>query len=100
MLFQLTEYHFIAISQGNFFKEQKDTLYQGSCILILDIAENYSFVIQDCAQGFYWNNSQATVSFVLCYVDPGKETVYHKAFACISNLMTHDTVAVYTFSEY
>ena len=33
------------------------------------------------------------------YEDPEKETVCHKAFACISNHMTHDTVAVCTFLQ-
>ena len=26
-----------------------------------DFAENYSFILQDEAQGFHWNNSQATI---------------------------------------
>ena len=33
---------FIAKSQSNFFKKQKDTLNQIDCILVLDFAENYS----------------------------------------------------------
>ena len=76
MLFQLTEYYLIAKSQSNFFKEQKDTLNQNEYILVLDFAVNYLFVIQDCAHGFHWNNSQANIHpFVLYYVDPEKETV-------------------------
>ena len=101
MLFKLTEHHhFIAKSQSNFFKEQKDTLYQNEYILVLDFGENYSFVIQDCAQGLPWNNSEVTThSFILHYVDLEKETVCHKDFACISNHMTHDIVVVYTLSK-
>ena len=90
---------FIAKSQSNFFKKQKDTLNQIDCILVLDFAENYS-CYPGLWQGFYWNNSQATIHpFVLYYVDPEKETVCHKAFACISNHMTHDTVAVQSFYQ-
>ena len=100
MLFQLTEHHVIAKSQNNFFKKQKDTLNQDKCIIVLDFAENYSFVIQDCDLGFHWNDLQATIyPFVLYYVYPEKENVCHKAFACISNHMTHDTLAVYTFLQ-
>ena len=85
MLFQLTEHHFIAKSQSNFFKKEKDTLNQDECILVLDFAENYSFVIQDCAKGLHWNNLQAAIHpFVLYYVDLEKEIVCHKAFACSS----------------
>ena len=76
MLFQLTEHNFIAKSQSKFFKDQNDTLNQDECILVLDFAENYSFVTQDRAQGFHWNNSQATIHpFALYCVDPEKETV-------------------------
>ena len=56
MLFQLREHHFIAKSQSNFSKKQKGTLNQDNCVLVLAFAENYSFVIQDCAQDFHWNN--------------------------------------------
>ena len=77
MLFKLTEHHFIAKSQINFFKEQKETLNQDGCILVLDFAGNYAFDIQGCAQDFHWNNSQATIySLVLYYVDTEKEAVF------------------------
>ena len=100
MLFQLREHHFIAKSQSNFSKKQKGTLNQDNCILVLAFTEYYSFVIQDCAQDFHWNNLQATIyPFVLYYVDPEKGTVCHKTFTCISNHMTHDTVAVYAFLQ-
>ena len=47
---------------------------------------------------FHWKNSQAAIhSFVLYYVDTEKETVCHEIFPGISNHVTHDTVAVYTF---
>ena len=43
---------------------------------------------------------QATIHpFALHYVDPEKETVFHKAFAYISNHMTHNTIAVYTLLQ-
>ena len=66
MLFQLTEHHFIAKSRSNFFKKQKDTLNQDECVLDLDFGEDYSFDIQDCAQGFHWNNSQAAFITLFC----------------------------------
>ena len=65
--------------------------------LFKDFTERYLFVVQDCVLGFHWSNSQAAIHlFVLYYVDPEKETVCHKAFAYISNHMTHDTVAAYS----
>ena len=68
----------------------------GKCVLVLDFAKNYSFVVQGAAQGFHLNNSQATIRpFVLYYVDPATRKLCHKSKACISNHMVHDTVTVY-----
>jgi hypothetical protein len=32
-----------------------------------DFAENYSFVLQDEAEGFHWNNAQATIRLFVIY---------------------------------
>lgn len=53
MLHELTEHHYIAKKQGQFFKDLKSSLDTNECVLVLDFAENYSFVVQDCAQGFH-----------------------------------------------
>ena len=38
-----------------------------------DFSENYSFVLQDAAQGFHWNNSQETIHpFVAYYMKSGE----------------------------
>ena len=34
---------------------------EDECIILLDFAENFSIAIQDAAQGFHWDNSQATL---------------------------------------
>ena len=33
----------------------------------MDFAENYSFIIQDAIQSFYWQNSQATLQPLAVY---------------------------------
>ena len=100
MLHDLTEHHVIFQKQAKFFKEKKESLQPGECVLVLDFAENYLFVVQDAAQEFHWNNSQATIHpFVLYYVDPATKKVCHKSYACISNHMVHDTVTVYFFLQ-
>ena len=40
---------------------RKDNLDGCSAIVLVDFAENYSFVVQDEVQGFQWNNLQATL---------------------------------------
>ena len=42
--------------------------HQDEAVLILDFAENYLFVAQDCGQSYHWNNAQATIHpFVLYF---------------------------------
>ena len=96
MLFQLTEHHFLGKNQRNF-KKHKDKLNREVCILVLDFDGNYTFVIRNCATLSLekFASGYSFLCFVLC--DTDKETVCHKTFAGISNHMTHDTVAVYTF---
>ena len=50
----------------------KDTLSEDECIILLYFAENYYFLVQyyiqdDAAQGFHWNNSQATIHPFVTY---------------------------------
>jgi hypothetical protein len=42
-------------------KEIKSSLQAGEIIVLEDFSENYSFIIQDAAQGFHSNNQQATI---------------------------------------
>jgi hypothetical protein len=43
-------------------------LKEGEFIILMDFAENYSFIIEGVMQGFHWENSQATVHpFVVYY---------------------------------
>ena len=59
--------HFSALDSTN-----KPSKILRHCTLInkfvlLDFAENYSFVIEDEVQGFHWNNIQATVHPIVIY---------------------------------
>ena len=48
-------------NQKNYLKNLKENLKPNEAIIILDFAENCSFVVQDAVQGYHWNNSQATL---------------------------------------
>ena len=64
----------------------------------LDFAENYSFVVQDCAQSYHWNNAQATSHpFVSYYLNPETKEISSASFSSISDHMTHNTITVYAF---
>ena len=89
---------FIAKQQSLFQMESKLNLQPGVFQVIADFSENYSFVLQDEAQGFHWNSSQATLHpFVVYYTESSK--LYQLSYVIISDCLQHDTVAVYVFQK-
>ncbi len=94
----LLPHSFIARQQSSFQMELRSTLQPGEFLVVADFAENYSFVLQDAAQGFHWNNSQATIHpFVAYYMDSGE--LCHLSYVVISDCLHHDTVAVHLFQK-
>ena len=77
---------------------RKTTLKAGEFLVTADFSENYSFVLQNSAQGFHWNNSQATLHpFVAYYLDSAD--VRHLSYLVISDCLHHHTVAVHLFQK-
>ena len=99
MLYKLTEHYLITKNQNLYLKGLKASLKPNECIIILDFAENFSFVVQDAAQAFHWSNAQATIHLFVVYHKSNNGDLCHRAFACISDHMTHNTIAVYLFLE-
>lgn len=94
----LKRHDFVAKQQSAFFSDKKITLNSNEAVVTCDFAENYSFVLQDEAQSFHWNNSMATVHpFVVYYKD--NDEVRHKSFVCISECLKHDTILVHVFQR-
>ena len=62
----LRSHSFIASQQSKFFAESKSSL-KPEIIVCADFSENYAFVLQDAAQGFHWNNAQATLHPFVAY---------------------------------
>ena len=94
----LLPHSFIATQQASFYKDCKSTLQPGELLVTADFSENYSFILQGAAQGFHWNNSQATIHpFVAYYIDSGE--LCHLSYVVISDCLQHDTVAVHLFQK-
>ena len=53
----LIPHSFIAKQQSLYFNECKASLKLGEVLVQADFSENYSFVLQDAAQRYHWNNS-------------------------------------------
>ena len=94
----LLPHSFIAKQQSAFQTKLKSELLPGEMMVTADFSENYSFVLQDAAQGFHWNNSQATIHpFVVYYKD--SDELKHISYVVISDSLRHDTVAVHLFQK-
>ena len=73
MFDSLRWHHFFAKAQTQFLNELNENLQQNQCIVLLDFAENYSFIVQDAIQSHHWNNSQATLHLFVIYFKNEKE---------------------------
>ena len=92
----LTTHHYIAKSQAAFLSSCKSSLSEGTVLVLLDFAENYSFIVQDAVQGHHWDNSQATLHpFAVYYLKEDKVSCL--SLCIISDCLRHDSIAVHTF---
>ena len=56
------------VNQSACLSKLKERMPPDECVVLMDFSENYSFVIQEAAQGFHWDSSQTTVHpFVICF---------------------------------
>jgi hypothetical protein len=93
----LTSHSFIAKAQAAYLSEQKDSLSQGTAVVLLDFAENYSFIVQDAVQGYYWDNSQATLHPIVAYYREEDGNLRTISFCVVSDCLKHDATTVYAF---
>lgn len=93
---KLIPHAFIALKQGEAMQNMKLGLKAGEFLVILDFSENYSFVAQNAAQSFHWNNAQVTIHpIVVYYIEDNIQK--HHSFVIISDCLKHNTVAVHLF---
>ena len=97
LISNLTKHYYIARAQSAFFVKCKEEITQESCVLISDFSENFSFIIQDCVQGYYWMNQQATVLPFLAYLKNKEGEICSASMCVISDHLTHDSGAVNTY---
>ena len=94
----LRPHSFIANQQALFYSNCKLGLAPREMLVIVDFSENYSFVLQDAAQGFHWNNSQATIHPFVAYFKNHSE-LCHISYVIVSECLHHDTTAVYLYQK-
>jgi hypothetical protein len=84
-----------------FLKELKCDLQSGEFVVLCDFTEHYSFVLQDGAQGFHWNNAQATIHpFVIYFKKSDALNTEHENILMIPDCLKHDSILVHTFRRH
>lgn len=97
-VWDLTEHHFVADAQKKFFKDTKESLHADTGVVVMDFSENYSFIVQNSVQGFFYNNSQATLHPMILYYKDGNK-LQEKSFCIISDTREHFAYTVHAFLE-
>jgi hypothetical protein len=70
-------------------------------VALCDFTENYSFVMQDEAQGFHWNNAQATIHpFIIYFKKSDVLNTEHENLVMISDCLTHDSILAHTIKQH
>lgn len=92
-LVMLKRHDFVAKQQALILKKNKNEI-DGKVVIIRDFAENYTFVIQDCAQGYHWTNTQATIHPLFVYhkfpiPEDQSNSLKHISFVVISDSLQH-----------
>ena len=91
---ELKPHSFISREQASYLNKLKENLSESSVILLVDFAENYSFVVQDEVQSFHWNNTQCSLHPVVIYYRKDA-ALHHLSYTVISHDTTHDVNFVY-----
>ena len=92
---KLTKHSFISRSQAQYLKKLKKEIDGSTCIVLLDFAENYHYVIQDEVQSYHWNRDQCTIHPVICYYLGVDGFLASKSLCFISDDLLHDTSFVH-----
>lgn len=64
---KLVPHRFVSKWQSKYLNDLKEILPDEEVILLLDFAENYTFLVQDPANSYHCNNSQATLHPICVY---------------------------------
>ena len=91
----LWKHSFIAKSQTQYLKAQKEEIDKETCIILLDFAENYHFIVQDEVQGCHWNKAQCTLHPVVIYNKNQQNQLVHTPICILSDDLDQDTSFVH-----
>ena len=85
----LTTHSFIAKSQTRYLKSRKSEIDDETCIILLDFAENYHYIVQDEVQGYHWNKDQCTLHPVVIYYKNEQNELEHISMCILTDDLNH-----------
>ena len=91
----MTANHYISKAQSTCLMNQKENLDSDTCIIMIDFAENYQYVLEDEIQSFHRNNNQCSIQPAVIYYKNVHNVLQEKSFGFISGDLKHDTAFVY-----
>ena len=89
-------HYYITKSQSSYLNSIKDNLNNETVIILLDYAENYSFLNQDEIQSAQWNDVQTTLHPVVIYEFSNSKLNVHST-CIISNHLFLNISAIHSF---
>ena len=90
---KLATHSLIAKSQAQHLKQRKQEITETECIILMDFAENYHYVVQDEIWGYQWNKDQCTIHPVVIYFK--NDGVFHHISLHIIYDLEHDSCFVH-----
>ncbi|XP_058803484.1 uncharacterized protein LOC131671234 [Phymastichus coffea] len=99
-IWDMTRHHFISYKQKENLNDTLKNLASDTGVLIMDFAENYAFICQNSTQGFYFNNTNATLfTATLYYKEQAAMDLKVECFCVISETSIHQAYSVNIFME-
>lgn len=95
---KLLPHAFITREQFKHLQQLKESLANNACIVLLDFSENYSFIVQDQAQAYYWTKNNCTIHPTAIYYKQENKLV-HESLCFLSDDLKHDTSIVHVFQD-
>ncbi|XP_034249688.1 uncharacterized protein LOC117650392 [Thrips palmi] len=95
----LLPHHHIAKEQAAYLRKAKEELKQGEVLVICDFAENYTCLVQDSIQSYYWKQDQVTLHPFCAYYKDENYELKQVSYTIVSEYMKHSITAVHTFQK-
>ena len=91
----LAPHHVFSNALSAHLKELKKTMKKNTALIVINFAKNWSFRIQDEAQGYHWIHQSCTNDLVICYYKFSGDELKHASLCFLSEELQHDSIIVY-----